>query len=80
MRYYFHLRDRRDLLRDREGVELAGLDAVRTTALTAARDTLSHEVKDGRVDLRCAIEVEDAAGALVHRLPFINAFELVRPA
>jgi hypothetical protein len=51
---------------------------VRQTALAAARDTLSNELRDGRLDLRYRIDVEDGRGDLVHSLPLEQAFELVR--
>ena len=77
-RYFFHLRDGSDHLPDLEGRELPGLDEVRQVALTCARDTLSQELKDGRLDLAYRIDVEDAQGMIVHTLPLREAFEVVR--
>jgi len=77
-RYFFHLRDGTDQLLDPDGVDLPDLAAVRQTALAAARDTLSNELRDGRLDLRYRIDVEDGRGDLVHSLPLEEAFELVR--
>lgn len=78
-RYFFHLRDDVDDLLDLEGMELPDEHAARSQALKAARDTLSHEMKSGCVDLRYRIDVEDDAGRLVHSLPFAAAFEVLLP-
>jgi hypothetical protein len=42
MRYYFHVRDGESLL-DEEGVELAGMDAVREEAIQSSGDLLKRE-------------------------------------
>jgi len=76
-RYFFHLRDHTDQILDLEGVQLPSVDAVKPEALRAARDTLSHEIKDGVVDLRYRIDVEDAGGRIVHSLPLRDAFEVI---
>ena len=68
-RYFFHLRDGSDILLDPEGIELTDIGAVRKKALEAARDTLSHDMKDGFLDLKYRIEVEDAEGSVVYSLP-----------
>lgn len=75
-RYYFHLRDGRDILLDDEGVELADLAAARAQALRSARSILAAEVIEGKVPLYLRIDVEDGAGAIVHRLPFAEAVEI----
>ncbi len=75
--YYFHLRDGIDVLLDPEGCELADLAAVERCALTAARSIISADVLDGRLRLDMRIDVEDPAGAVVHRLPFNQAIEIV---
>ena len=73
-RYFFHLRDHESSIFDEEGVDLADLSAVQMTALKAARDTLSHDMKAGFIDLRYRIEVEDVEGTVVHTLPLKDAF------
>ncbi len=73
-RYFFHLRDHDSTLLDDEGVELADLAAVQRAALDAARDTLSHDIRAGFIDLRFRIDVEGEDGAVVHTLPFEKAF------
>ena len=76
-RYFFHLRDGSDILLDPEGIELADIEAVRKKALEAARDTLSHDMKDGLLNLKYRIEVENAEGSVVYSLPLSEAFQVV---
>lgn len=78
-RYFFHLRDGTDCLLDPEGIELPNQEAVEKAALFAARDTLSHEMKDGRIDLRYRLDVENDAGEVVHSLPLSEAFDVIAP-
>lgn len=75
-RYYFHLRDGRDILLDAEGLELDGVGATRAQALRSARSILAAEVAEGKLPLYLRIDVEDAGGAIVHRLPFADAVEV----
>jgi hypothetical protein len=76
-RYFFHLRNHTDEMLDPEGMELPLADDVKTEALRAARDLLSHEIKSGMVDLRYRIDVEEADGGAVHSLSLKDAFELI---
>jgi hypothetical protein len=76
-RYFFHLRDHTEESLDPDGSELPDLSAVIAAALFQARDTLSHELRKGVLDLRFRIDVEDETGALVHSLPLHEAFQVV---
>jgi len=71
--YFFHLRDGGDLLLDPEGRNLEGDEAIAAAALSEARAIVSADVLTGSVNLDQRIEVEDRAGALVHRLRFEDA-------
>ena len=64
---------------DPEGTELPNIEAVKKYALRAARDTLSNEVKEGRLDLRYRIDVEDGAKEVVHSLPLGRAIVIIEP-
>ena len=75
--YFFHLRDHVDLLLDDEGREFAALDEIAASALADARGIMAEEVRGGRIRLDQRIDVEDSAGALVHRLEFQDAVEIV---
>ncbi|OWK32277.1 DUF6894 family protein [Sphingomonas mucosissima] len=76
-RYFFHLRDHTDEMLDPDGVELSGIVEACSVALEAARDTLSHDMKNGVLDLRYRIDVEHAVAGLVHSLPFKQAFSVI---
>lgn len=76
--YFFHLFDGSDHLVDVEGQELPDLDAAKAFALLCARDTLSHGMRGGILDLRVRLDVADAAGAVVHTLPFEEAFKVIK--
>ncbi len=76
-RYYFHLRDGRDVLLDPEGMELEGLSIAQEQAMRSARAILAAEVLEGRVPLYMRIDVEDGGGVIVHRLPFTAAVEVI---
>jgi hypothetical protein len=77
-RYYFHLRDGHDVLLDPEGQEFPSLPAIEAAALENARDIISHDAREGRIMLAYHLDVEDAAGAIVHRLDFEDAVEVIR--
>jgi hypothetical protein len=68
-RHFLHLVDGEDVLLDPEGVE-ASADEVRQIALRSARDCIAGDVLTGTIDLTDRIEVHDAAGTVVHTLPF----------
>lgn len=78
-RFYFHLRDHVDEVLDPEGVELTA-DAIAHQALVQARDCMAGDVRNGRLDLRYRIEVEDEAQQIVHCLAFTDAVEIVPAA
>jgi hypothetical protein len=71
-----HLVDSTDILLDPEGIELQP-EAVAPKALAAARDCIAGDVRDGNVDLRYRIDVQDENGKVIHSLPFADAVEIV---
>ena len=71
--YYLHVRNTVGYARDEEGQEFADLAHARLQALAGARSILSEEVKAGLLDLRGAIEIADAAGAILLEAPFADA-------
>ena len=46
-------------------------------ALMMARDTMSHDLRTGRLELKYRIDVHDEAGELVHSQSFTDAVEIV---
>ena len=47
-RYYFHIKDGADLIKDQEGTELATPDAARVQALRSARELWADVIKSGK--------------------------------
>jgi hypothetical protein len=79
-RYWFHLRGGTADVIDHEGNELENMAAVRDYALAAARDTLSNELKGGRLDLRYRIDAEDVSRQVIYSLPLADSFRLTPAA
>ena len=71
-RFFFHLRERNGRLLDEEGSEIA-FEAIEAAALVAARALIAADVREGRIDLNGAVEVEDENGTLVHTRTFASA-------
>jgi hypothetical protein len=73
-RYFFHIEDaNRRRIRDEEGIELDGLDAVREEALQSARELMSDNVLQGRRADGNRFVVTDEAGAIVAEISFADA-------
>ena len=75
-RYFFHLVDGPISAPDEEGVELDGPDSVVETALIGARSIISHDARQGVIDLTGRIEVTDVEGRVVFVLPFTEAVQV----
>ena len=75
-RYFFHLRDGTDTILDPEGLEMPA-EAINGAALLQARDCIAGDVKSGRLDLHCHIDVHAEDGELEHSLSFADAVEMV---
>ncbi|HZF43472.1 MAG TPA: hypothetical protein VEZ48_08695 [Sphingomonadaceae bacterium] len=76
--YFFHLCNGTDLLLDPEGRAVDGLAAVQAAALRDARSIISDDASSGRIRLEYRIEVQDAAGVLVHKIAFEDAVTITR--
>ena len=72
-RYSMHLRDGTEKLVDGHSREFSGIDALRAAVLTTARDLLSREGGNGRLDFRFRIDAEDEEGAVVYSLRLEHA-------
>jgi hypothetical protein len=72
-----HLRNGLDELLDSEGVDLGDMEAIRKNVMTAARDILSGDLRNGLVDLRYRIDAEDELGKIVYTLAFKDAFRII---
>jgi hypothetical protein len=71
--YFFHLDECGSFTKDLEGQELVDLEAARATAIVAARDVMGGELAHGTICLSCFIDITDAAGRLMIRVPFADA-------
>lgn len=79
-RYFMHLRNGIDEVLDPEGVELSDIDAVRKKVMTAARDILVGDLRNGVVDLRYRVDAENEGGEVIYTLAFKNAFSIIPEA
>ena len=69
-RYYFHIKNEVETIRDLEGQELHGLDAVREEATESAREMMSEKVRRGHGPDGRAFVVTDEQGQVVLDFPF----------
>ena len=76
-RYFMHLRDGTEQLLDPEGLEYASVDAVRKAVLIAARDLMTGDIREGVIDFRFRIDVEDESGEIIYSLPFKHAVNII---
>lgn len=76
MRFYFHLHNDLDVA-DREGQELAHLEAAREWARCQARALFGHLAKEqGRVVLNHRIDIEDKNGTVLDTVRFGDAVKV----
>jgi hypothetical protein len=78
-RYFMHLRDGTDVALDEEGREFGDEASLFGAMLHSARDTMTGDVREGRLDLRLRIDAETADGRVVRSLPFVDALEITYP-
>jgi hypothetical protein len=79
-KYFMHLRNGIDEVLDPEGVELSDMDAIRKKVMTAARDILVGDLRNGVVDLRYRVDAENEGGEVIYTLAFKNAFSIIPEA
>jgi hypothetical protein len=68
-RFYFHLRQDDELIRDEEGTDLPDISAAHHEAVLAARELLAEAIKDGKSHVPIAFVIADEAGRTVDTLP-----------
>ena len=69
MRYFFHVRDRRGVIRDTEGSELPDLAAAWSEAWMSARDFAMEDIRRGGPVMTRRIVIEDEQGHLLGAMP-----------
>jgi hypothetical protein len=72
-RYFFHIKNEVETIRDEDGIELDGLEEVRKLATESARAMLSEAVCEGHDLNGRAFVVMDEQGRVVLNLPFKQA-------
>lgn len=68
-----HICNGNGFLEDDEGVELADQREARRKATLSARDMMTADIRDGRLDLTSFIEVENEAHELLFTINFADA-------
>lgn len=76
-RYFMHLRDGTEELREPEGRDFASLEAMRSAVMFSARDLMVGDLRNGLLDLRFRIDAHDYTGAIVYSLPFKHALNII---
>ncbi|HUE78067.1 MAG TPA: hypothetical protein VMN38_00345 [Sphingomicrobium sp.] len=79
-RYFMHLRDGTEQILDPEGLEFPTVEALRKAVLVSARDLMTGDVREGVIDLRFRIDVEDESGVIIYTLPFKHAVNIIPEA
>ena len=73
-RYYFHIRDGNNLIRDEEGIELPSLEAARAEATLVTREAVRLATLRGeRIGMHGVFEIADQSGQIVLTLSFETA-------
>lgn len=75
-RFFFHLVDGADVVRDEEGMELPSVATAIAKAHHAARAIAAGEIMEGKLCLHHRIEVTDVTGRPVLALPLSAAFDI----
>jgi hypothetical protein len=73
--YFFHVLNDIDA-KDEEGLELDNLAMAHLKAIESARELASASVRQGRLDLKHRIDVEDEAGEVLVSVTFAEAVEV----
>jgi hypothetical protein len=68
-RFYFHVRDGDQLVRDEEGQDLPDTSAALSEAILTARELLANAIKSGKERIPDAIVVADESGQPIETVP-----------
>ena len=72
-RYYFHIKDGAELIKDPEGSELPTRDAARRQALKSARELWADAIKSGKSLAADAVIIADEYGGTLTFVPMNEA-------
>ncbi|MFP3547335.1 hypothetical protein SB748_28395 [Rhizobium sp. SIMBA_035] len=73
--FFFNISTRTTIIRDEEGTELADLEAAKREAIKDARGMMSTAIREGRDISHRQIEICDAVGTVLLKVPFSDAYE-----
>ena len=73
--FFFNISTRTTIIRDEEGTELADLDAAKREAIKDARGMMSTAIREGTDISHRQIEICDADGNMLLKVPFSDAYE-----
>ena len=68
-RYYFHIKDSAELVKDQEGTELPTPDAARRQALKSARELRANAIRSGKNLGADAVIIADEYGGTLTFVP-----------
>ncbi|SMF61117.1 DUF6894 family protein [Allosphingosinicella indica] len=75
-RFYLHLCDSGDFLKDDEGSELTDAAVARQTAISEARSIMASDLRTGTLDLSAFIEVDDENRKYLFTVHFADAIKV----
>lgn len=78
-RYFLNLTNAHGPLKDEEGIEAPDLERARIVATDNVRGALSHEVLEGKLDLRGHIDIVDTEDQILATIPFNEAVQVLLP-
>lgn len=76
-KYHLHLINAHLDAGDEEGHDLPSLAAARAKAIEGVRDFLASELRQGKLDLRGRIDIEDETGAVLMTIPFADTISIL---
>ena len=74
--FFFHVFNSTGTTCDSEGSDVPHIAAARELALDSIRSIIAEEAREGKIDLNGHIEIVDAAGAVLGRVNYGEAFDL----
>lgn len=76
-RYYFHFRNGRDYVEDMEGLDLLDAEAAHEQGVEALREMLASDVRQGLLDKRCSIEIDDENHRKLESIACGNVLQII---
>jgi hypothetical protein len=77
-RYHLNLHNGHGPIIDEDGADFVDLASARQRAVQGIRSLLSHEVLEGRIDLRGHLDIVDETGVTVAAIAFADTIKIVQ--